>query len=138
MSEAPPDFKALARRYLDLWQEQVAAMANDPALAEAVARGVAMMSQAPAAFVQAATAGVQPTSEGQSDGPQATDSKPESGADRSPAVAAPPVQPCLDPGEFLGRLAALEGRVAELEARLGGQGGGAEAKPRRRRTRRVE
>lgn len=63
MSEAPPDFSSLARRYLDLWQEQVAAMANEPALAEALARGIAAMTEGANAFVHAASAGAAPASE---------------------------------------------------------------------------
>ena len=34
----PPDLAALARRYVDLWQDQLTAMAADPALAESTAR----------------------------------------------------------------------------------------------------
>lgn len=36
MPEEPPDFKAFAGRYFDLWQSQVAALAANPALAEAL------------------------------------------------------------------------------------------------------
>src|SRR5690242_10668845 len=34
----PPDLASLAKRYLDLWQEQLTAMAADPDLAESLAR----------------------------------------------------------------------------------------------------
>ena len=34
----PPDLASLAKRYLDLWQEQLTAMAADPDLAESMAR----------------------------------------------------------------------------------------------------
>src|SRR5215470_5353888 len=37
MAESP-DLEALARRYLDLWQDQMAAMAADPELSETLAR----------------------------------------------------------------------------------------------------
>jgi hypothetical protein len=37
MAESP-DLAALARRYVDLWQDQLTAMAADPALAESTAR----------------------------------------------------------------------------------------------------
>jgi hypothetical protein len=37
MAESP-DLAALARRYIDLWQDQLTAMAADPALAESTAR----------------------------------------------------------------------------------------------------
>src|SRR5579883_75831 len=34
----PPDLASLAKRYLDLWQEQLIAMAADPDLAESLSR----------------------------------------------------------------------------------------------------
>ena len=34
----PPDLATLAKRYLDLWQEQLIAMAADPDLADSLAR----------------------------------------------------------------------------------------------------
>lgn len=49
MSDAP-DLEALARRYLDLWQDQMAAMAADPAMMEALSRTFALMTQGAAAF----------------------------------------------------------------------------------------
>ncbi|EME67628.1 hypothetical protein H261_22533 [Paramagnetospirillum caucaseum] len=135
MSDAPPDFQALARRYLDLWQEQVAAVAADPALAEAVARGVAMMTQSAAAVAQATGLKVnQPDG-----GAKEHERREQPGAPHGAASPGPaPHDPRLDPDEFARRLAALEGRVAALEAALGGGGAGAGAKPRRGRTRGVD
>ena len=40
----PPDLPTLARRYLDLWQEQLIAMAADPDLAQALARVIAILA----------------------------------------------------------------------------------------------
>ncbi|MBI3446982.1 MAG: hypothetical protein HY055_16860 [Magnetospirillum sp.] len=142
MSDAPPDFKALARRYLDLWQEQVAAVAADPALAEAVARGVAMMTQSAAAVAQATGLKVNhpqggPKADERTDSPNSSEAGPnssEAGKDGPAPAAAAPHDPRLDPDEFARRLAALEGRVAELEAALGRGGEQPQPKPRRKRT----
>ena len=41
MSEDAPDLEALAKRFLDLWQDQVAASVADPALAEWLSRFLA-------------------------------------------------------------------------------------------------
>ncbi|WP_148207289.1 hypothetical protein [Paramagnetospirillum magneticum] len=135
MSDAPPDFKALARRYLDLWQEQVAAVAADPALAEAVARGVAMMTQSAAAVAQATGLKVnQPDG-----GPKAENtSQQPGGPDGAASPGAAPHDPRLDPDELARRVTALEGRIARLEAALGGGGADPGAKPRRGRTRRLD
>lgn len=45
-----PAFDELARQYLDLWQDQWTALANDPVVAEAMARGFQMMGPGAAAF----------------------------------------------------------------------------------------
>lgn len=47
-----PDLEVLARRYLDLWQDQMAAMAGDPAVVEAMSRTFALMTQGAAAFAR--------------------------------------------------------------------------------------
>jgi hypothetical protein len=126
MTDAPPDLEQLARRYLDLWQEQVAAMATDPAVAEAVAHGIAMMSQGTAALVLAAQAAAKD---------QAGAHEPTSSSEpqRSAAAAAAPDDACGDPGRLEARLAAVEQRIAALEAAVGGGGGKPAAKPRKRR-----
>ncbi len=40
----PPDLASLAKRYVDLWQDQLIAMAADPDLAKAFARLMAALS----------------------------------------------------------------------------------------------
>ncbi|MGE5475638.1 MAG: hypothetical protein ACM3Q1_03215 [Bacteroidales bacterium] len=146
MSEAPPDFKTLARRYLDLWQEQVSAMANDPALAETLAQGVAMMAQMPASILQAAAAGAASTvnqaraadagSSVPSDSPA---TGPAAGNTPGAAPAAAASDGARDDADGLARrLAAVEERLAALEARLGAAGGSPAPKPGRRRTKRVD
>ena len=49
-SSPPPELDELARLYLDLWQDQWTALANDPMVAEAMARGFQMMGPGAAAF----------------------------------------------------------------------------------------
>ncbi|MBX9634232.1 MAG: hypothetical protein K2X44_04550, partial [Magnetospirillum sp.] len=135
MSEAPPDFRALARRYLDLWQEQVAAMANDPALADAVAQGITMMTQMPAALLQAATASAAyPVNEARAaDAGTPTVTATESSAPRPQAAAAAPDGTRIDVDGITRRLAAVEERLAALEAQFGSGSGSPAEKPGRRR-----
>jgi hypothetical protein len=45
MSETP-DYAALARQYLDLWEEHLTALANDPTLAAQMSAMFALMGQA--------------------------------------------------------------------------------------------
>jgi hypothetical protein len=46
----PPDYDDLARRYLDLWQEQWAAMAADPRTAELLTQLYSLVGQQMSAF----------------------------------------------------------------------------------------
>ncbi|MGE5504925.1 MAG: hypothetical protein ACM31L_10925 [Actinomycetota bacterium] len=132
MTDVPPDLDQLARRYLDLWQDQVAAMATDPALAEAVARGIAMMSQGTSALVQATQAAATAAqAKAGTDEPAAPGSDHSPDPQRSQAAAAAPDRPRDDAGRLEGRLAALEERVAALEAALGAGRGKPAPKPRR-------
>lgn len=139
MSETPPDFQALARRYLDLWQAQVAAVAADPALAETVARGVAIMTQSAAAMAQATglSRGSSATSKAdrqanEQTGPEAkpTDPGHSTDTDRAEAFAVASDDSRLDPAQLSRRVAALEQRVADLEAALGGGSSQAPRQPR--------
>jgi hypothetical protein len=41
----PPDYAALAKRFLDLWQEQMTALAGDPELAAGMSRFLAVLPQ---------------------------------------------------------------------------------------------
>jgi len=125
MSEAPPDFASLARRYLDLWQDQVNAMAKDPALAEALARGVAMMSQVPAAILQAAKAGAaSPVNQARTADAGSTSAPSRSPPDQpsagTAAAAAASGDSQHDLAELYRRLADCEARIAALESQLGG------------------
>jgi hypothetical protein len=114
----PPDLEGLARRYLDLWEAQLSALAGDPALAEQISRLVAAMGSAGFAATAAWSAAQgreQPRGSG-SDAGAATGREPTGG---TPAGAAP-VSPAPDDrdqrlGELARRLAALEDRLAALE-----------------------
>jgi hypothetical protein len=93
------DFDRLARRYLDLWQSQLAGLATDPALTEQIARLFATANAQMAAILQAN----QGAPHAPAPGPASAAAAPQHGAD--------------DLGELRKRLAALEARVAKLEAR---------------------
>jgi hypothetical protein len=139
----PPDLDALARRYLDLWQDQVTAMAGDPQLAAAFARmfesaASVMPMQWLGVWLQAAQAAMRAGVAGGDDGGRfATDAK--AGA---AAAAAASGHRGGDVAGLRRRLADLEARVARLEsAPAAGPGRGkrdpvrrAAAKPRKRRS----
>lgn len=122
MTEKPPpttDYNALAKRYLDLWQEQVAKLARDPGqLAGTAAEWshmAASMMQNAAASPQSAS---QPSSQSASshDGSTKVSSAPGSA---SPGSASAPGG--VDPADILGRLDALERRIAALESTASGK-----------------
>jgi hypothetical protein len=124
MADAP-DLDALAKRYVDLWQEQFSAMASDPKLAEAMAQWLGLMGLGRAAPGAA---------RGQHDGNG--QARPAAGR-AAPGPDTPAAAP--DPGgaraaQLADRLAALEQRVAALESRLGGAGAPARPRARRRKT----
>jgi hypothetical protein len=96
------DFDRLARRYLDLWQNQLSGLAADQALTEQIARLFAVANAQVASAIQAA----QGTSHA---------SKPETG---SAPASAPSGNGADDVGELRKRVAALEARLAELEGKL--------------------
>src|SRR5215467_4407789 len=111
-----PDIEALARRYLDLWQDQATALAGDAEIARQFGRWLTLMQSGMAhAFQPLAT----------SPGPNA---QPAAGA-AAPAAASDGREPRLD--ELARRLAAAEERIARLES-----GAGADRKAPRRGARR--
>ena len=108
------DLKALASRYLDLWEDQIAALAQDPALSELfrawmglAAMGVAGMGPVPWTGLAAGVRG---------DG--RTEAKPSAG--RTPVGTTAAAAASVDRGHDLvgvaERLAALEKRLARLES----------------------
>jgi ubiquinone biosynthesis protein UbiJ len=99
------DFDKLARRYLDLWQGQLAGLAADQALTDQIARLFAAANAQVASAMQAV----------QGAHNAATRSSSEAGA--SPAAAAPG-HGADDLGELRKRVETLEARLAELEGKL--------------------
>jgi CO/xanthine dehydrogenase Mo-binding subunit len=98
------DLDALARRYFDLWQTQLAGMAADRTLAGTLARVLA------AANAQVANAF------GSAGSP--VDGGVRSAAAGAAPAAAAPSDSAADLRELGERVAALERRIAELETRL--------------------
>jgi hypothetical protein len=93
------DFDKLARRYLDLWQSQLAGLASDQALTEQIARLFAAANTQVASAMQAAQGAHHATQTGTS------------------AAAPAPGHGADDVGELRKRLEALEARIAELESK---------------------
>ncbi len=115
----PPDLDDLARRYLDLWQDQLSALADDDEVAEVMARTLELMTTGAAALARNARADADDRAH------------PEDGTQ-----AAPPARGGADPdlAELAGRVGALEERIAALEAGTGRPGGGRQGKTKRRRS----
>lgn len=106
-----PDLDALARQYMDLWQKQLAGLAQDEAVAQLMARSLELMNTGlmnPAAnpFLAAFT--------GKTDHDQA---KPATGQHAgAKAASASNRDPDHDVADLTRRIHALEKRIAELEA----------------------
>lgn len=157
------DLDELARRYLDLWQDQMTALAGDTEFAEALQQLMATMGQAaPAAWSAwpAMMAGLTPgqqmgqSADGQtrngakgakSQGAKSQGTKSQAhtqdrGSAQNPtaagsaAAAATPGGGVPDLDVFTRRLTALEKRVASLEAGGAGRGGPATSKSRKSRS----
>ncbi len=146
------DLDELARRYLDLWQDQMTALAGDKEFAETVQRLMTTMGMSATAAPEfwrawpATMAGLQATeqTQGASDdqsretGPRAPTRSAEGSAAGTAARTAAPAA-ASDGGELgldqlARRLAALEQRIAALEAAGSGRRGGAASKPRKGRS----
>ena len=100
--DSSADFDRLARRYLDLWQSQLSGLATDQALTEQIARLFATANAQVASAIQAA---------------QAASHAAATAPGTASAAAASGHGPD-DMGELRKRVAALEARIAELEAKL--------------------
>ena len=123
MSE-PTDLDALAKRYLDLWQDQLGGVAKDEKAAEIMAQTIELMNAGAATFAAMTTA-----ARGQENGEDhdnATGNRPSNprpaarnrgGPQDGPRSAAAPhggSEPDL--AEFARRLERLEERLTALEA----------------------
>jgi hypothetical protein len=107
-NDGSDEYDRLARRYLDLWQNQLSGLAADQALTEQIARLFAAANAQVASAIQAAQAA-----------PHAASPAPAGPHGTATAAAAPGHGPD-DVGELRKRVAALEARIAELEAKLAG------------------
>ena len=145
------DLEELAKRFQDLWQEQMAATAGDPEFVEMMGKWMGTFAAAgthppsapsggmpgpmdPAAWMaamQQALAGAGAAGKGRSDDANAGAGRPKAGA-AAPAGASGAGDVAI--GELERRLADLEQRVGRLEAGPGGKGKGAPARSRRRKS----
>ncbi|MGH6990916.1 MAG: hypothetical protein ACREFD_12460 [Stellaceae bacterium] len=112
----PPDLAALAKRFLDLWQEEMTQLAADPELAHSISR-----------FLKALPPGL-PFWPGFGERAEGG----AGGADRAAAAAASSHERGQHLDEFASRLDAVEKRLARLEAGTRTGGGGARKKPKKR------
>ena len=119
----PPDLESLARRYVELWQDQMVAAASDPELTESLTR-----------VLRTAGGGFAATAAGWRSLWPAPAHEPGVQASPGPAPTAPaPADRGGDLAQFALRLAALEERVATLESGPGRTRGPARAGSRRRK-----
>jgi hypothetical protein len=109
MAADSPDLASLAKRYVDLWQDQLIALAAHPELAEGLARMLAVFSS------------------GWPSGREHDPAPP-----RAAPASATPDGGDIDLRELASRIAALEERLARLEAGTQGQRRRTGKKPRRR------
>ena len=109
----PPDLAALAKRFLDLWQEQVTALAGDPELARGMGR---LLGALPPGF---------PFWHG------AAGHDPGSVPDWSPAAAGASRGRERRLDDVAARLDAVEKRLARLEADAGAKRRAPARKPRK-------
>ena len=119
----PPDLSVLAKRYVDLWQDQLIALVAHPELAESLARVLAAFPVPSVTWPPAAGAGSAHNGHGPSAAPRtATSAAASGGSDHQLR-------------ELARRLATLEERLSRLEAGTPDGGKRARKKPRRRRRR---
>jgi len=107
--DSSAEFDRLARRYLDLWQNQLSGLAADQALTEQIARLFAAANAQVASAIQAAQAAS-----------HATAAAPP-GPDGTASAAAASGHGPDDVGELRKRVATLEARIVELESKLRGE-----------------
>ena len=120
----PPDLDALAKRYLDLWQDQLGGIAKDRQTAEIMAQTIELMNAGATAFASMAAAQENPNKDNPNKGNADADNAPTAGNPNAPprtdrgtnAAAAPPGASDSDLDELARRLDRLEKRLDTLEA----------------------
>ena len=133
MSKAS-DLETLAKSYLDLWQDQFAAVAADPANAEAMARLFGAMAAGQPAQVRPAEGSHEQTgNDGETTTGGATGDATGGAAGSAPAGASSGDRHG-GVSELAERIGALEERVAKLERKLERAGRSARAKPTKRKS----
>ena len=110
-----PDYDALAKRYLDLWQSQLSALSSDRQLTETMARLLATTNASmAAAFETARRAHAEVRNAA---GGTTSSSGGSAAAAGAPAAAAASADGAADLGQLRARIDALEQRVTQLESR---------------------
>jgi hypothetical protein len=132
MSDSP-ELDALARRYLDLWEEQMAAWASDAALADILRLWLGLVGLD--RYGAAARTGMKAGDGG--DGAAEAGGQGGQVSVGSPADAAALGHRHNDMAELARRLAALEQRLAVMEARIPAANAGAGRGPQRHRAKGV-
>ncbi|WP_245825869.1 hypothetical protein [Oceanibaculum nanhaiense] len=144
------DAKELAEQFLDLWQQQLGALSRDPEFARAAGQGMQLWSRMLAGMAAGSAAGATGTPgtvpapfdaffnamRSAGDAGKAQSATADAGGNQAGAkTAAAASGDCGDdPADLARRLAALEERLARLEAGTGGDGG--KTPPKRRSARR--
>ncbi len=109
----PPDHSELARRYLELWQEQISSAAGDPAVADVLAR---MMAGWQTAATQAFTPDGSASEKSPPDRGESNDAGAEArGKDGATSASGAPGGADVVIRELVGRVADLERRLEQLE-----------------------
>jgi hypothetical protein len=125
----PPDLAQLAKRYLDLWENQLTAFGSDPALLDQVARTVAAMG----ATLVAVSAAASHPAERQEETAHGRSRKEDARAARTPTASSASSDRDARLDELARRLAAMERRLTGIEAALAGKSG--TSRPRARKAR---
>ena len=130
MSE-PPDLDALAKRYLDLWQDQLGAVSKDRETAEIMAQTMELMNAGATAFATMAAAQENPNKGNADDDANAAPTDTPRTDRGTAAAAAAPGASDSDLDELARRLERLEKRLDTLEAGAAKSRPGARKKPRK-------
>jgi len=117
--EQQPDIGALARQYVDLWQQQLSSTATDKTMADVVAQSVQLMNTGAAAMASLATAQA-PSRQGSETGNDDKENISDGDTRTAPVTASPGI---VDPVilELHRRIEQLEKRIAALESGTGGE-----------------
>jgi hypothetical protein len=144
--DEPPSLEALAQRYLDLWQDQLAALAADPETSRLMGRSLQLWAGAgPAgwqAIWQAAADGLKGQQGSSFDHGAFAEFFKQPAASPAQTRGAAPAGAASglgdgDVAELRRRLAELETRFAEMAPQPGGTGGGAGKRTRKPRARKI-